>query len=171
MIELDPGAATTWPEDTIDVALAVRRTLELLELPSVVKTSGNRGIHILIPIGPGHTFAQVDEFGARIADLLIRLMPDKVTVENEKEKRTGRLLFDVKQFMAKTLVSPYSLRASDAAPVSTPITWDEVTTKLDAKTFNLRTLRQRLDARGDLAEPLLNGSAQLAPALAKLRGQ
>ena len=171
MIDLDPGDATTWWEDTIDVALAVRRTLELLELPSVVKTSGNRGIHILIPIGPGHTFAQVDEFGARIADLLIRLMPDKVTVENEKEKRKGRLLFDVKQFMAKTLVSPYSLRASDAAPVSTPITWDEVTTKLNAKTFNLRTLRQRLDARGDLAEPLLNGSVELAPALAKLRGQ
>jgi bifunctional non-homologous end joining protein LigD len=137
----------------------------------VVKTSGNRGIHILIPIGPGHTFAETEELGVRIADLLMRLMPDKITVENEKEKRKGRLLFDVKQFMAKTLVSPYSLRASDAAPVSTPITWDEVTTKLNAKAFNLRTLRQRLDARGDLAEPLLNGSAQLAPALAKLRGQ
>jgi len=171
MIDLDPGDSPTWWDDTIEIALAVRRTLELLELPSVVKTSGNRGLHILVPIGPGHTFAQTEELGMRIADLLMRLMPDKVTVENEKEKRRGRLLFDVKQFMAKTLVSPYSLRASDAAPVSTPITWDEVTPKLDAKAFNLRTLRQRLDARGDLAEPLLNGSAELAGALAKLRGQ
>jgi len=148
----------------------VRRTLELLELPSVVKTSGNRGLHILTPIAPGHTFAQAEELGARIADLLIRLMPDKVTVENEKEKRRGRLLFDHKQFVAKTLVAPYSLRASDAAPVSTPIAWDEVTTTLAPKAFNLRTLRARLDARGDLAAPLLDGSAQLAPALAKLRG-
>lgn len=171
MIDLDPGDATTWWEDTIEIALAVRRMLELLELPSVVKTSGNRGIHILVPIGPGHTFAQTEELGVRIADLLMRLMPDKVTTENEKEKRKGRLLFDVKQFMAKTLVSPYSLRASDAAPVSTPISWDEVTTKLSAKAFTLRTLRQRLDARGDLAEPLLDGRAELAPALAKLRGQ
>jgi bifunctional non-homologous end joining protein LigD len=171
MIDLDPGDSATWWEDMIEIALAVRRTLELLELPSVVKTSGNRGLHILVPIGPGHTFAQTEELGTRIADLLIRLMPDKITVENEKEKRKGRLLFDVKQFIAKTLVSPYSLRASDAAPVSTPITWAEVTTKLSAKTFNLRTLRARLDKYGDLAEPLLDGSAQLAPALAKLRGQ
>ena len=171
MIDLDPGDSTTWWEDMIEIALAVRRTLELLELPSVVKTSGNRGLHILIPIGPGHTFAQTEELGVRIADLLIRLMPDKITTENEKTQRKGRLLFDVKQFMAKTLVSPYSLRASDAAPVSTPITWDEVTTKLSAKTFNLRTLRARLDKYGDLAEPLLDGSAELAPALAKLRGQ
>jgi bifunctional non-homologous end joining protein LigD len=155
----------------IEIALAVRRTLELLELPSVVKTSGNRGLHILIPLAPGHTFAQAEELGQRMADLLIRLMPDKITTENEKEKRKGRLLFDVKQFMAKTLVAPYSLRATDAAPVSCPITWDEVSTKLAAKTFNLRTLRARLDAKGDLAEPLLDGRAQLVPALAKLRGQ
>ena len=171
MIDLDPGESSTWWEDTIEIALAVRRTLELLELPSVVKTSGNRGLHVLIPLAPGHTFAQCEELGMRIADLLGRLMPDKVTTENEKEKRRGRLLFDVKQFVAKTLVSPYSLRATDRAPVSTPITWDEVTPKLDPKAFNLRTLRARLDARGDLAEPLLDGTTQLVGALAKLRGQ
>jgi DNA ligase D-like protein (predicted polymerase) len=171
MIDLDPGDATTWWEDMIEIALAVRRILELLELPSVVKTSGNRGLHILVPIAPGHTFAQTEELGARIADLLMRLLPDKVTTENEKAMRKGRLLFDVKQFLAKTLVSPYSLRASDGATVSTPITWDEVSTKLATKTFNLRTLRARLDKYGDLAEPLLDGTAQLAPALAKLRGQ
>jgi bifunctional non-homologous end joining protein LigD len=125
---------------------------------------------VLIPIGPGHTFAECEELGARIAHMLMQLMPDKITVENEKEKRKGRLLFDHKQFMAKTLVTPYSLRASDAAPVSTPITWDEVSTDLVAKDFNLRTIRERLDDRGDLAEPLLDGSVQLAPALAKLRG-
>ena len=171
MIDLDPGDASTWWEDTIEIALAVRRILELLELPSVVKTSGNRGLHILVPIAPGHTFAQSEELGVRIAELLVRLMPEKVTTENEKEKRKGRLLFDVKQFLAKTLVSPYSLRASDAAPVSTPITWDEVTPRLSAKAHNLRTLRARLDKYGDLAAPLLDGRAQLAPALAKLRGQ
>jgi DNA ligase D-like protein (predicted polymerase) len=171
MIDLDPGDSTTWWEDMIEIALAVRRILELLELPSVVKTSGNRGLHILVPIAPGHTFAQTEELGTRIGDLLMRLLPDKVTTENEKALRKGRLLFDVKQFMAKTLVSPYSLRASDGATVSTPITWDEVSTQLAAKTFNLRTLRARLDKYGDLAAPLLDGTAQLAPALAKLRGQ
>lgn len=171
MIDLDPGDKTTWWTDTIEVALAVRRTLELLELPSVVKTSGQRGIHILVPLAPGHTFEQAELFGRGVAELLLRLMPDKVTIENEKEKRQGKILLDHKQFVAKTLVGPYSLRAADRAPVSTPLRWDEVTPKLDPKAFNLKTLRDRLDKHGDLAAPLLGGTTQLAPALAQLRGQ
>ncbi len=171
MIDLDPGDKSTWWEDTIEVALAVRRTLELLELPSVVKTSGQRGIHILVPIAPGHTFEQAERLGRGIAELLLRLIPDKVTIENEKEKRGGKILLDHKQFVAKTLVGPYSLRAADRAPVSTPIQWSEVTPKLDPKAFNLRTLRARLDKHGDLGAPLLSGTTQLATALAQLKGQ
>jgi len=168
MIDLDPGERTTWWSDLIEVALAVRRTLELLELPSVVKTSGQRGIHILVPLEAGHTFEQAELFGRGIAELLLRLLPDKVTLENEKDKRHGRLLVDHKQFVAKTLVAPYSLRAADAAPVSTPITWDEVTPQLDPKAFTLRTLRARLDRVGDLASPLLAGTTRLEQALAQL---
>jgi bifunctional non-homologous end joining protein LigD len=101
----------------------------------------------------------------------VRLMPDKVTVENEKDKRGGRLLLDHKQFVAKTLVAPYSLRAADGAPASTPIGWDEVTPKLSPRAFTLRTLRARLDERGDLAADLLEGTVRLDRALAQLRGQ
>lgn len=168
MIDLDPGDRTTWWEETIEVALAVRRLLELLQLPSVVKTSGQRGIHILVPLAPGHTFEQAEAFGRGVAEMLVRLLPDKVTLENEKEKRLGRLLVDIKQFVAKTLVAPYSLRAADGAPVSTPIGWDEVGKQLVPRTHCLRTLRARLDARGDLAAPLLGRGAALAPALAQL---
>lgn len=171
MIDLDPGDRSTWWEDTIEVALAVRRVLELLELPSVVKTSGQRGIHILIPIAPGHTFEQAERLGRGIADLLLKLMPDKVTIENERDKRGGKILLDHKQFVAKTLVGPYSLRAADRAPVSTPIEWSEVTPKLDPKAFNLKTLRARLDKHGDLGAPLLAGTTQLATALVQLKGQ
>lgn len=171
MIDLDPGDRTTWWADTIEVALAVRRTLELLELPSLVKTSGQRGIHILVPLAPGHTFEQAELLGRGIAELLLRLMPDKVTIENEKEKRGGKILLDHKQFVAKTLVGPYSLRAADHAPVSTPLAWSEVTPKLDPKAFNLKTLRARLDKHGDLGASLLAGTTQLATALAQLRGQ
>ena len=169
MIDLDPGEGTNWWGDLIEVALAVRRTLELLELPSVVKTSGKRGIHILVPLAPGHTFEQAERLGRGIAELLCKLLPDKCTVENEKEKRLGRLLVDHKQFVAKTLVGAYSLRAADGATVSTPIAWDEVTPKLDPKAFTLRTLRARLDRVGDLGMPLLAGTTKLDAALATLR--
>lgn len=169
MIDLDPGDHATWWRDTIDVALGVRKVLDLLELPSVVKTSGQRGLHVLVPLGPGHTFAQAEELARGIALLLHRLLPDKVTLENEKEKRRGRMLVDIKQFVAKTLVIPYSLRGADGATVSTPIAWDEVTHALEPRAFTLRTVRARLDARGDLAAPLLDGAGQLGPALARLR--
>jgi DNA ligase D-like protein (predicted polymerase) len=167
MIDLDPGERTTWP-DVVEVALAVRKLLELLELPSVVKTSGQRGIHILVPLAPGHTFAQAEAFGDGIGKLLARLLPDKVTLDFEKEKRLGRLLVDTRQFMAKTLVVPYSLRGVDGARVSTPLAWTELTTALDPGGFTLRTVRARLDAVGDLAAPLLAGTATLGQALAQL---
>lgn len=171
MLDLDPGDRTTWWAETIEVALAIRRVLELLELPSVVKTSGQRGLHVLVPLAPGHTFDEAETFGRGIADLLIRLMPDKVTIENDKDKRRGRLLLDHKQFVAKTLVLPYSLRAVDRAPVSTPIAWDEVSVALAPGAHTLRTVRARLDTRGDLAAPLLLGTGVLARALAQLRAQ
>ncbi|HTL34562.1 MAG TPA: non-homologous end-joining DNA ligase, partial [Kofleriaceae bacterium] len=126
MIDLDPGDKTTWP-DIVEIALAVRRLLELLELPSVIKTSGQRGLHILVPLAPGHTFTQAEELGRGIAQMLLRLMPDKITEQMEKKERGGKLLVDTKQFVAKTLVVPYSLRAADGATLSTPLAWDELT--------------------------------------------
>jgi DNA ligase D-like protein (predicted polymerase) len=172
MIDLDPGDRTTWFADLIEVALAIRRTLELLELPSVVKTSGQRGLHILVPLTPGHSFGDAEALGRGIALLLVKLLPDKVTIENEKDKRGGKLLVDHKQFMAKTLVAPYSLRAADGATVSTPIAWSEVTRSLAPERFTLRTLRARLDKHGDLATPLVGGrGASLAGALAQLRSR
>jgi DNA ligase D-like protein (predicted polymerase) len=168
MLDLDPGDRATWWDELLEVTIAVRRTLELLELPSVVKTSGQRGLHVLVPLAPGHTFDTAEAFARGVARLIERLMPDKVTLENEKDKRRGRLLVDHKQFVAKTLVAPYSLRAADGAPVSTPIAWDEVGKRLDPRAFTLRTVRARLDAKGDLAAPLLAGTTRLDRALAQL---
>src|SRR5262249_25303040 len=140
-------------------------------LPSVIKTSGQRGLHILVPLARGHTFAQAEQLGRGVASLMLRLMPDRCTIENEKEKRQGRLLVDHKQYLAKTLVVPYSLRGADGAPASTPLAWDELTPALDPRSFTLRTLRARVDSRGDLAAPLLGGGAALTRALAQLRAQ
>ncbi|HEY5923403.1 MAG TPA: hypothetical protein VIV11_17105 [Kofleriaceae bacterium] len=170
MIDLDPGEHTTWP-DIVEIALAVRRVLELLELPSVLKTSGQRGVHILVPLARGHTFAQTEALGRGISSLLLRLLPDKCTLEAEKKNRGGRLLVDTKQFMAKTLVVPYSLRAADGATASTPLAWDELSPKLDPRQFTLRTLRARLDQLGDLAAPLLGPGVKIDAALAQLRNQ
>jgi DNA ligase D-like protein (predicted polymerase) len=167
-IDLDPGERTRW-EDVIEVAIAVRKALELLELPSVPKTSGQRGLHVLVPLAPGHSPAQVHDFARRLCILVARLLPKKVTLEPEREKRAGRLYLDhLQNFVGKTLVLPYSLRAVDGAPVSAPLDWSEVGPKLDPKSFNLRSMRARLDAKGDLAAPLLTSGVRLDEALRRL---
>ncbi len=167
-LDLDPGEATTWAQ-TIEVALAVRAMLELLELPSVVKTSGQKGIHVLVPLAPEHSVQDVHDAAAGIARVVARTLPGLVTLETQKEKRGGRLLLDHQQsFVGKSLVLPYSLRAVDGAIVSAPIAWSEVTPSLDPRAWNLRTMRGRLDAVGDLARPLLEGTAKLGPVLRRL---
>ncbi len=170
ILDLDPGEKTKWGT-VIDVALAIRKLLEMLELPSVVKTSGKKGLHVLVPIAPGHNATQTHELALGIASLVARLYPNEVSLDAQDEPRQGRLYLDFLQnFSGKTLVLPYSLRAVDGAPASTPIAWSEVTHSLDPHAFTLRTLRGRLDRVGDLAGPLLCGTVKLGPALAKLKG-
>ena len=169
ILDLDPGENTKW-ETVIDVALALRKLLEMLELPSVPKTSGQKGLHILVPIAKGHTAAQTHELAYRMAILVQRLYPDEVSLEAQTETRKGRLYLDhLQNFMGKSLVLPYSLRAANGAPVSTPLEWSEVTKKLDPKSFTLRNMRARLEAKGDLAAPITEGSAQLATAIVRLK--
>lgn len=168
VIDLDPGTSTTWPQ-VIEVATALRKLLELLELPSVPKTSGQKGIHVLIPIGPGHTVQHAHELARRAGKMLTQVLPHLVTLESSIEQRGGRLYIDhLQNFVGKGLVLPYSLRAADGAPVSTPLKWSEVTPKLDPKSFTLRTLRKRLDAHGDIAAPLLSGSANILEIIGRM---
>jgi len=169
ILDLDPGENTKWAT-VIDVALALRKLLEMLELPSVPKTSGQKGLHILVPIAKGHTAAQTHELAYRMAILVQRLYPDEVSLEAQTETRKGRLYLDhLQNFMGKSLVLPYSLRAANGAPASAPLEWSEVTKKLDPKAFTLKTMRARLDAKGDLAAPIPEGKAQLAKAIARLK--
>lgn len=168
ILDLDPGEATTWAT-TVEVARAVHRLLELLELPSVLKTSGQKGLHVLIPLADGHNLEDAQRLALGIARMIERLMPDDVTLETERDKRRGRLYLDhVQGFVGKALVLPYSLRAADGAPVSTPIAWSELSATLEPRAFNLRTLRARLEAKGDLAAPLLGPGVSIEKALAKL---
>lgn len=167
-IDLDPGERTSWAE-TIDVALAVRRLLELVGVPSYPKTSGQKGLHVMVPMSPGQTPAVAHDFAARVAALVARLMPEVVSTEAPKDKRAGRLFLDVQQsYVGRQLVLPYSLRAADGAPASAPLLWSEVTPRLDPRAFTLKTMRARLDALGDPMEALLQGGVDLGPVIARM---
>jgi bifunctional non-homologous end joining protein LigD len=162
VFDLDP-AKGKGAEQAIEPALVLRGLFERLSLPSVVKTSGKRGLHVLVPLQPGHTHEQAVAFAESITQGVARQLSD-VTVERAIGKRRGRLYLDAYQNgYGKTIVAPYSPRALDGAPVSAPLAWDEVTRRLDPGRFTLRTMPARLAKVGDLFADALRKGVRLPP--------
>lgn len=160
VFDLDP-AKGKGIEQAIDAALVLRKLFEQLGLPSVPKTSGKRGIHVLVPLLPGHTHEDGVNFACKIAEVVASKVP-YATVERSLAQRKGRLYFDCLQNgYGKTIVAPYSLRALDGAPCSAPLLWSEVTKKLDPMKFNLRTMPDRVAKMGDLFRPAIEGGVRL----------
>ncbi|MEO8875375.1 MAG: DNA ligase D, partial [Polyangiaceae bacterium] len=161
VLDLDPGEKSTFA-DLIQVAHAVRALADALDMNSVVKTSGKRGLHIILPIRRGYTHEEAVRFAEHVAKAVAKVLPKIATVERMKDKRDGKLYVDFGQNgRGRTIVAPYTLRAMDGAPVSMPISWDEVDESLDPRQFNLRTAVERAEKLGDLLAPALHGSAAL----------
>lgn len=149
VFDLDP-AKGKGIEQAIEAAIVMRGLLENLQLPSVPKTSGKRGIHVLIPLKPGYSHEEVADFACSVAAAVTAHVPD-LTVERSLSQRKGRLYLDCLQNgYGKTIVAPYSLRAIAGAPVSAPLKWSEITRKLDPMKYTLRTMPARLAKVGDL---------------------
>ncbi|HVR39992.1 MAG TPA: DNA ligase D [Thermoanaerobaculia bacterium] len=160
LFDLDP-AKGKGIEQAIEAAIVMRGLLENLELPSMPKTSGKRGIHVFVPIAAGYSHEQVVEFACAIGAAVAGQVPG-ITVERSLAKRRGRLYLDCLQNgYGKTVVAPYSPRAIDGAPVSAPLEWSEVTKKLDPKKFNIKTMANRVAKKGDLFAKMFAKKAKL----------
>ncbi len=160
VFDLDPAKGKGIAQ-AIDAAIVMRGLLENLDVPSVPKTSGKRGIHVFVPLVAGYSHEQAADFACSIAGAVSAEVP-YMTVERSIEKRRGRLYLDCMQNgYGKTMVAPYSLRAIDGAPVSAPLKWEEITKKLDPLKFNLRTMPNRLAKMGDLFARVFEEKAKL----------
>jgi bifunctional non-homologous end joining protein LigD len=160
VFDLDP-AKGKGIEQAIEAAIVMRGLLENLELPSVPKTSGKRGIHVLVPLAPGYSHEEVADFACSVAAAVTAHVPD-MTVERSLAKRRGRLYLDCMQNgYGKTIVAPYSLRAIDGAPVSAPLKWSEITRRLDPLKYNLRTMPARYAKVGDLFADVFSKGVKL----------
>jgi len=136
--------------------------LGALELESLVKTSGKRGVHIVVPLASGETHVGATSFAEQVARAVAKVLPDVATVERMKDKRHGKLYVDYGQNgEGKTIVSPYTIRARDGAVVSTPIAWDELDEELDPTRFTIRTVLSRVEKHGDLFAAALRGTQRL----------
>ena len=168
MFDLDPSEGATF-EDVVEVALLVRETLDVLGLESVPKTSGSRGIHVLVPIARRHAFDEVREFAGIVAGALARAHPGLVTTEWTRAKRRGVLVDANQNGPGKTTASVYSVRPRAGASVSTPLRWDEVVSGLDIQSFTMDVVLERVRRDGDLFARVLGGGQSLGAALHAVR--
>jgi bifunctional non-homologous end joining protein LigD len=170
VLDLDPkGAPFT---DVVRVALALRRILDRLELPSYVKTSGATGLHILLPLGARYTYEQGRTFARLLAILAVEAEPDISTVARPLRARGGKVYIDFGQNgYGQTIVAPYSLRPLPGAPASCPLEWREVTARLDPARFTLRTLPARFARRDDPLRPVLGDGIDLTAALERIEAR
>jgi bifunctional non-homologous end joining protein LigD len=168
MFDLDPSEDATF-DDVVTVAGLVKETLDLLELEGFPKTSGSRGIHILVPVARRYTFAQAREFAGVIAAALARAHPGLVTTEWARKKRRGVLVDANQNRPGATNASVYSVRPRAGATVSTPLRWGEVVPGLDLAAFTMDAVLDRVAKDGDLFAGVLDGKQSLAKALRALR--
>ncbi|WP_110927842.1 DNA ligase D [Bacillus massiliglaciei] len=149
VLDLDPASPGDFPL-AIKAARAVYDTLKPLNLAAFVKTSGNKGLQVHIPL-PDNTFTYKDTriFTDFLASYLTGLHPEDFTIERLKKKRKGRLYLDfVQHSEGKTIITPYSPRGNHFAGVAAPLFWEEVNGKLKIEDFNLLTVPERIKKQG-----------------------
>jgi bifunctional non-homologous end joining protein LigD len=168
MFDLDPADGVGFPE-VVQVALLVKEALDLVSLESYPKTSGSRGIHVLVPIARRHTYEQAREFASIVAGALARAHPGLVTTEWARAKRRGVLVDANQNGPGRTTATAYSVRPRAGAPVSAPLRWDEVTESLDLAAFTMEVVLDRVARDGDLFAGVLAGRQSLTQALEALR--
>jgi bifunctional non-homologous end joining protein LigD len=172
--DLDPFEPATF-EDVMAVARMVRVVCEQLGLTAYPKTSGATGMQIYVPITPGFTYEETRDFVGKVGHLLRKADPDRVTMEWEVRKRTGKVFVDHNMNrVGANIAAVYSVRPEPGAPVSTPVTWDEVEAgDIRPGDFTVATIWQRLAPTGrskkqppDLFRGVLEAPQDLGPALA-----
>jgi bifunctional non-homologous end joining protein LigD len=154
--DLDPGEGAAW-DQVLECARIVRDALASLRMPSLVKTTGSKGLHVYVPIVRGPVQKQVWTFAKALAMELASRHPKLMTAEYKVAKRPrGRVLVDYNQnAWGRTLASIYSPRPRPLATVSTPVTWKEIDAGVKTEDFRIDNVRARIARVGDLWTPLL----------------
>jgi bifunctional non-homologous end joining protein LigD len=154
MIDLDPAEGATW-DDVKEVARAVKEVLDALGIVGFPKTTGSRGIHVLVPIARRYTFDESRAFALRVGQLAREKLPKLVTLEFTKAKRRGIYIDYLQNTRAKSTAGPYSVRPIRRAPVSAPLKWEEIAALGRPDAFTMINMPARLEAVGDLLAPSL----------------
>ncbi|TMQ63764.1 MAG: DNA ligase D [Candidatus Eisenbacteria bacterium] len=167
VLDLDPKGAPF--SHVVEIARSLHRLLEELELPSYPKTSGQAGLHILIPLGRRYTHEECKTFARVLASLALEANPEIATLARPLHARGGKVYVDWGQNgHGITIVAPFSLRPIPGAPASCPLQWSEVNGKLDPAKFTIRTLPKRFEKMEDPLAGVMGKGVNIGVAIAAI---
>jgi len=145
IVDLDPDPTVPW-KCVIEAAQLVRTLLNELDLECFVKTTGGKGLHVVLPLQRVHTWDEVKAFSKGLADHLVRLIPDRFIANMSKQKRTGKIYVDyLRNAKGATAIAAYSTRARPGAPVSVPLAWEELSVDVRSDHFTVAKVVARLN--------------------------
>jgi bifunctional non-homologous end joining protein LigD len=168
VLDLDPKEAPF--RHVVEIARALKDLCDGIGLPSFVKTTGQAGLHVLVPLGGQLTHEQSRQLAGLLGRLACDRLPQIATLTRAVDARGGKVYVDTLQNgHGKTIAAPYCVRPRPGAPVSAPLRWREVTARLDPARFTIRTMPARLARLGeDPLLPVLSARPDLLGALEKL---
>ncbi|MBK4736741.1 non-homologous end-joining DNA ligase [Noviherbaspirillum pedocola] len=147
IFDLDPAPDVPW-SDTVASARLLRELLRRCGMQSYVKTTGGKGLHLVLPIVPEHGWEAVRAWSRAVAERVEARWPERFVSDMSKSKRDGRIFIDyLRNAIEATAVAPYSPRAKPHAPVSTPLAWEELDASLHPDSLTVLTVRQRMAKR------------------------
>ena len=145
IMDLDPDPTIPW-KSVIEAAHLVRTLLNELNLQCFVKTTGGKGLHVVLPLRCVHTWDEVKAFSKGLADHLVRLIPDRFVANMSKQKRKGKIYIDyLRNSKGATAIAAYSTRARSGAPVSVPLAWEDLSVDLRSDHFTVTNVMAWLD--------------------------
>jgi len=144
IFDLDPDPETPW-ENVIEGVREVKMRLDEFGLKSFLKTTGGKGLHVVVPLTPKLKWATVKPFTRAIAQSMAHDHPDRYIAVASKAARKGKIFVDyLRNDLTATAVAPYAVRAREGAGVATPLFWDELSVKLKPSDYNVGTIAERL---------------------------
>jgi len=165
VFDLDPDEGLGFAE-VVKAARDIRRKLADIGLVSFAMVSGGKGVHVVVPLSPGHSWAQHADFSHRFAQALALAEPARFVATMSKAKRTGRIFIDwLRNQRGSTAVMPYSARARPGAPVAAPVGWDELEGVASAHPFAITDAVQLVERAGSKGLAGWGFAAQALPDL------
>jgi bifunctional non-homologous end joining protein LigD len=146
IFDLDPDPELPWKR-LVDRARLVRQFLDDLGLECFIKTTGGKGLHLVVPISRRVDWVEAKSFCKRVADLVVAAAPAQFTANMAKSARSGKVFIDyLRNGRGATAIVPYSTRARPGAPISVPVTWEELSSLEQPNSYTIRNIKKRLSS-------------------------